>query len=90
MWCLRVSKNGNLGEKLPKVSSLPAKYSHFRETLRGDFFDIDCDVEVAVVSRLSVPFSIVGQHTQILFENALPLSAENGHLLLSPEMSAFN
>src|ERR1700722_6874757 len=37
-WRLRVRKNGNLREKWPKVSSLAAQYSRFRETLRGDLF----------------------------------------------------
>jgi|ERR1700722_6481718 len=35
---LRVRKSGNLSEKSPKVSSLAAQYSRFRETLRGDLF----------------------------------------------------
>ena len=38
MHCLRVLKDGNLCEKLSKVSSLAAEYSRFRETLRRDLF----------------------------------------------------
>ena len=45
-----------LSENLPKVSGHYRQYSHFRETLGGDFSDIDCevDVEVEVASLYAV------------------------------------
>jgi cation transport regulator ChaC len=35
-------------ENLAKVSGYSREYSRFWETLRGDFFDIECEVVAAV------------------------------------------
>ena len=49
------TKNGNLREKLPKVSSLSAENSRFWETSGGDFFDLYCEVGLQWESGLSAP-----------------------------------
>src|SRR5690349_4761121 len=45
---LHAPKTGNFCEILPKVSSRSAEYSHFWETLSGDFFDRHCAVVQAL------------------------------------------
>jgi len=38
--CIQTPKTGNFSEKMPKVSGPYRKYSRFRETFGGDFFDL--------------------------------------------------